>query len=440
MPAVNENHKIDVADSGFTGKVTTHFKDYLAHLKLFSRNARLYLAGMFLIWINFQIINVLFNLYLKEFGFTESQIGLVNSSRGVGMTLMAIPAALILSRIRLKPVLIVGALLLAFFSFIMSTYIDFFIIVTFAVLNGMMLSFFRVASGPFFMRNSTPKERTYLFSSSFAVLMLSGMAASAGSGEMVTLIGDALGDVVKGFRYTLYLGIVISLFTLIPVFKIKAAAPSKDERKITFSRANLKKRGRFYFKITFANFVVGLGAGLIIPFLNLYFRDRFQLSPDTIGWFFFFVTCAMFVGSMSGPLLARKFGLVRTVVFTQLLSIPFMLILAYSYYLPLVFAAFVLRGGLMNLGSPIVNNMGMELSHENEQGLVNALLMITWTSSWMVATAVGGYMIDTFGYTVTMNVTIILYIISSVSYYGFFHKAERKNTDSPGWSLVQEHR
>jgi len=438
MPAMKSVKNKPSANNGLTRRITDNLKDYLSHLKLFSRNARLYLMGMFLIWINFQIFNILFNLYLKEFGFNESLIGLINSSRGLGMTLMAIPAALILSRIRLKPILLVGAVLLAVFSFIMSTYIDFFIIVTFAVLNGMMLSFFRVASGPFFMRNSTPKERTYLFSSSFAVLMLSGMAASAGSGEMVTVIGNALGDIIKGYRYTLYLGIALSLFTLIPIFKIKSAAPSKDERKITFSLANLKERGRFYFKISFSNFVVGLGAGLIIPFLNLYFRDRFNLTPDTIGWFFFFVTCAMFIGSLSGPVLAKKLGLVRTVVFTQLLSVPFLLILAYSYFLPLVFVAFVLRGGLMNLGVPIVNNMGMELSRKNEQGLVNALLMITWTSSWMVATAIGGYMIDRFGYTFTMNITIILYVISAVSYYGFFRKAERKNSDMSGWTLIHE--
>jgi len=142
----------------------------------------------------------------------------------------------------------------------------------------------------------------------------------------------------------------------------------------------------------------------------------------------------MFIGSLSGPVLAKKLGLVRTVVFTQLLSVPFLLILAYSYFLPLVFVAFVLRGGLMNLGVPIVNNMGMELSRKNEQGLVNALLMITWTSSWMVATAIGGYMIDRFGYTFTMNITIILYVISAVSYYGFFRKAERKNSDMSGWT------
>jgi len=438
MPPLKTDFHKPASENGRVGNLISNFKDYLSHLKMFSRNARLFLTGMFLVWINFQIFNVLFNLYLKEFGFNEGQIGLINSSRGVGMTLMAIPAAIILSRIRLKPILLVGCLFLAGFSFVMSTYVDFFIIIAFSILNGMMLAFYRVASGPFFMRNSTPKERTYLFSSSFAVLMLAGMTASAGSGEMVILIGGAVGNIIEGYRYTLYIGITVSLFTLIPIMKIKAAAPSPDERRFSFTWSKLRERGRFYFKVSFSNFIVGLGAGLIIPFLNLYFKDRFNLSPNTIGWFFFCVAAAMFVGSLSGPILAKRVGLVRTVVYTQLISIPFLLVLAYSYILPLVFVAFVLRGGLMNLGVPIVNNVSMELSRKNEQGLVNALLMITWTSSWMVATAVGGFLIEKFGYTFTMNITIVLYIISAITYYGFFKKAEKKNEDSPGWTIIRE--
>ena len=47
-------------------------------------------------------------------------------------------------------------------------------------------------------------------------------------------------------------------------------------------------------------------------------------------------------------------------------------------------------------------------------------------------------MIEKFGYTFTMNITIVLYIISAVTYYGFFKKAEKKNEDSPGWTIIRE--
>jgi predicted MFS family arabinose efflux permease len=412
--------------------------DYICHIKLFSRNSRLYLLGSFLMGINFHVFQLLFNLYLKDLGFDESNIGFVISSRAVGMTLIAIPAAIILSRIKLKPILLASCFLFGLFTFFITSYTQMEFLIGFSILSGMAFAFYRVAAGPFYMRNSTEAERTYIFSFSFGMMIMAGMVGSVTSGKLVTIIADLTGDIIIGYKYTLYAGIFGSLLALIPFYKIKAAAPSSEENRINISKEQLMRRGKFYFKVTIANFLVGLGAGLIIPFLNLYFRDRFNLEPDTIGVFYFFVALAMMIGSLSGPVLAKRFGLVRAVVITQLVSIPFMFILAYSYFLPFVVIAFVLRAGFMNLGVPIVTNLGMELSDKQEQGLVNALLMISWTSSWMISSAVGGQLIEAYGYTITINITIALYMMSTALFYTFFRKAEVKTDAKTRWVIIRE--
>lgn len=412
--------------------------DYLSHLQLFSRNARLYLIGSFLMGINSHVFNLLLNLYLREQGFLEGDIGLVVSARAVGMSAIAIPVAILLSKVRLKPILLGSSILFALFSFFLSTAQELYLLISFACLAGMAFSFFRVASAPFYMRNSTSQERTHLFSFSFGVMLLSGMVGSIGSGKLVTIIGDRTGDIITGYQWTLFLGIGLGLLSLIPFFLIKSAAPSSEENSISWSRQQFKARGGFYAKISSINFMIGLGAGLIIPFLNLYFRDRFNLGPDMIGLYYFVVQFSMLAGTLSGPVLVRRFGLVRTVVMTQLLSIPFMLILSYSYFLPLAVLAFIVRGGLMNLGVPILTNLGMELSQKKEQGLVNALLQVGWTSGWMISSAVGGSLIQKQGYTFTMNVTIVIYIVASLAFFRFFGKAETRQTGVPGWRLAQE--
>ena len=414
------------------------FVDYLEHIKLFSKNARLYLLGSFLIGVNFHVFNLLLNLYLKEYGYVEGDIGMVISARAVGMTMIALPAAILLSRIRLKPILIGSSILFAIFSFFITSSQQLIFLIGASLLAGMSFSFYRVAAAPFYMRNSTQTERTHLFSVSFGMMLLSGMAGSLGSGKLVTYLSELTGDIILGYQYTMYLGIFIGLLSLIPFMMIKASKPSAEENKIIFSKGQFKRRGTFYFKVTISNFMVGAGAGLIIPFLNLYFRDRFNLSPDLIGFYYFIVQFSMLIGSLSGPVLAKKFGLVRTVVVTQFASIPFMLMLSYTYFLPLAFAAFVIRGGLMNLGVPIVTNLGMELSDKKEQGLVNALLMISWTSAWMVSAAIGGELIEKYGYTFTMNITVFLYVLSSITFYLFFRKVENKTTGSPKWVISRE--
>ena len=411
---------------------------YLTILRMFSRNARLYLIGSFLMGVNFHIFQLLLNLYLKELGFVESQIGLVISARALGVTLLAIPVAMILSRVKLKPLLLTGCIMMAGFSYFITTMDELFFLMGFSLLTGMSFAFFRVASGPFYMRNSTSVERTHLFSLSFGMMLLAGMVGSLFSGTLVIMLTDFSGDIISGYRYTLYLGIAASILALIPFSMVKANPHSAEESKMSFDLNQIRKRGGFYFKITIANFIVGLGAGLIIPFLNLYFRDRFSQPPDRITFFYFLAHLVMLVGIMIGPIMAKKIGLVRAVVTAQLSSIPFMLILSYSDFLPLVLLAFVLRAGLMNIGVPIITNLAMELSEKSEQGLVSALLIVAWTSALMISSAFGGVIIEHYGYTVTINITIVIYLLSTLIFYSLFKNAETRQNGKQRWTLVRE--
>jgi predicted MFS family arabinose efflux permease len=418
-------------------KLRHSIKEYLSYPRQFSRNARLFLLGTFLLGVNFEFFQLLLNLYLKELGLGEGNIGLINSSRAVGLTLMALPAAWLISRLQLKWLLIGSCVVFAVFAVGLTTSASFAAMVSFSILMGMAFTFSRVAAGPFFMRNSTVRERTHLFSFSFGVLLLAGMVGSQLGGRLVSIMTSIAGDTPLGYRYTLLVGVAIGLLSLIPFAMIKSSAPSADENRINLSRETFRARGKFYFKVTFANFLMGLGAGLIIPFLNLYFRTKFSLSPATIGSFYFCTVLTMFVGTVLAPYFARTFGLVRTIAVTQLISIPFMLLLAYTTSIYVAFTAYILRAGLMNIGVPITTNVGMELSEKNEQGLVNALLMIAWNGSWMLSTAIGGRLIETHGYTITFIATSGLYILSTLFYYWSFHKSERKEELTGLWSLVK---
>jgi predicted MFS family arabinose efflux permease len=410
-------------------------RDYARTVRGFSRNARLYLTGLCLMAVNFHVFMLLLNLYLKDLGYLEDSIGWVNAARSIGMTAMAIPAAFVISRIRLKPVLFVCAAIFAVFGIGLATTEKFHLMIGFAVVSGAAFAVFRVASGPFFMRNSTPEERTHLFSMSFAMWILAGMFGSVSSGQAVVWLTNVTGDVILGYRYTLYAGIGFSLLALIPYAVIRAARPSADERRILLPGREGRRRWRLYGKLTGANFLIGMGAGLSIPFLNLYFRDRFGLTADTIGVFYFCVMTSMFIGSLTGPVIARRLGLVRTVLVTQGMSIPFLIVLAFSHDLSLAFVAYLVRGGLMNLGVPITHNLAMELSDDREQGLVNALLMISWTGSWALSNWLGGEIIKNWGFTVSLNATAVLYVLSMLVFSLIFWRVERRRDGGSGWYI-----
>ena len=82
------------------GRVAGSVRDYLWHISLFSRNARLFLTGSFLIGLTMATVQLLMNLYLKERGGTESYIGTFLSAGALGTAVIAIPAAIALVDVR----------------------------------------------------------------------------------------------------------------------------------------------------------------------------------------------------------------------------------------------------------------------------------------------------------------------------------------------------
>ena len=173
-------------------------------------------------------------------------------------------------------------------------------------------------------------------------------------------------------------------------------------------------------------FLVGCGAGLTIPFLNLYFRDRFDLEAGSIGTIFSAAQAITAVGFAVGPAMARRLGMVRAVATTELLSIPFFLTLAFSHHLGLAVVAFWARGALMNMNQPISRNFAMEAVDEDQQPVTNSVIELSWSLAWMICTQVGGWLIDHHGFVPPMLVTVTLYFSASVLYLFFFHDYERR--------------
>lgn len=403
--------------------------DYWGHLKLFSRNARLFLVGIFFVGLNYSIFALLLNLYFKEIGFTEDLIGEVLSLTGWGMTIVSVPAAFIIPKVQVKKILIISVVFAGIFSLLQASFVERTQLLVASFALGMTSSVARVAAAPFLMRNSTPKERTYLFSLNFGIYLVAAIVGSLGGGYLPNLFSHYVGSGAIAFRYSLYLSVFLSVLALIPFMMIKPdekREPLAKDKK-DWDKKLLTKRGILLFKLCLPFFIVGMGAGLVIPFLNLYFRDRFLLSAKTIGIFFALLQFFMLAGILIGPLLSKKIGMIKTIVYTQLSSTPFMVVLAFTYNLPLAVVSFLFRGTLMNMGQPISTNFAMEKVKEKEHALANALLMLSWTASWAASANLGGRLIKAYSFTPPLLITVGLYIISSVLYYLFFSsEADKK--------------
>lgn len=361
---------------------------------------------------------LLFNLYLKELGFAEGNIGNIISATTLGTVLMAIPASIIIRRFPIKRILLIATPIAAFSYFIQITVTQYHFIIAGGFAAGLAAVFSRVAAAPFFMRNSTTKERPYLFSMQFALFLVAG------------IIGNILGGFLPGFiertgmvpyltyRYTLLLFSGLVLVALVPIIMIEERAPRPTERMRIHS-------GKLIIKLFLPNLAVGIGAGLSIPFLNLYFREIFQAKTSLIGIFYSMQQFLMITGLLVAPVVAERIGKVRTVVVSQLVSIPFLIILGITRNLFLAVVAFLVRAAFMNMAQPLFTNFAMEKVRHDEQSFTNALLVIAWTAGWGASASIGGMLIERFSYTIPLFTTSVLYLISTILIFTFFAKSRK---------------
>jgi MFS family permease len=97
------------------------FSDYYEATADFSRNAKLFLASVFLAGMSFSAFGVIFNLYLVELGFREGFIGNLLSVGALAMSLPALPAGLACDRIGRKKSLLLSGFFVSVFVLIRAT-------------------------------------------------------------------------------------------------------------------------------------------------------------------------------------------------------------------------------------------------------------------------------------------------------------------------------
>jgi len=108
------------------------------------------------------------------------------------------------------------------------------------------------------------------------------------------------------------------------------------------------------------------------------------------------------------------------VFWSQALSVPFILVLTCVRALPLVALAFLARQTLMNMSTPVSDAFGLGLVPPRRHHLLNALRMLNWTGSWMVAARVSGVLIERSGFEASFVLTAALYAVSTALYGVFF--------------------
>jgi hypothetical protein len=184
-----------------------------------------------------------------------------------------------------------------------------------------------------------------------------------------------------------------------------------------------------FWRLLIPGFLIALGAGQVIPYLNVFVERKFDLDLASLNVIFAFTSLGTAVAILVQPALARRFGKVGSVVLVQGVSIPFLVVLGFSPVLWSVILAMAVRNSLMNAGNPIANAFAMEQLRPGERATYAATASLLWSLGWVIAGPWYSVLQATLGfdagYAVNFVTVIVLYSLGTWLYWRWFHGVER---------------
>jgi MFS family permease len=184
-------------------------------------------------------------------------------------------------------------------------------------------------------------------------------------------------------------------------------------------------RTRNVQRLVLVNILIGIGAGMIVPFFNVYFHKVLSASEGQIGVIFAVGQVVMVFGLLCIPRLTERFGKVRTIAMSELLSIPFLILIAFTMNIYLAGFAYIMRMTLMNMANPAIQSFNMEIVAEQERATVSSLTSMGWNVFLALSTFASGIMMSQANYLLPYMITCVVYFIAAVAYYVFFLRIER---------------
>lgn len=451
--------------------------------------ARLYLAHVALLTLGLAISELFFNLIVLAMGYTLPTLGLLNSLGSLAAAVFSAPVWWLVLRLGSRTALIIATILRAGFlaGVALSGSIE--QIALAVALGGIGSLFFQAGAAPLMMRYSDDHTRDRLFSAAMAIQIGLGGLGSLLAGGLPLLLAGWLGvaaESAPAYRATFLLAGLVILGAIAPLLLLPAPAhPPQHGNTATVPHEPLSGGGNepaavrqavpepadgsqtaeptrlphplvipepaaapsalphtpgmfealfaalrnpVVLKLMLPMLLVGFGAALLIPYLNLFFKDRFGISDLALGLIFAVMDIGTGLAMLATPLVSGRLGKMRAIVLTRVLALPFLILIGLSPWLPLTVAAAFLRVVLANMSNPLYDAFAMEQSPEALRPIVIGLLSASATVGWIIAPPISTAIQAQFGFGPLFVATTLLYSIAAGLVWHWFVNSQTPPT------------
>lgn len=407
--------------SGFA--ILRGLRAYGDHLRLFRPNARLYLLNVVITGAAFGVFRLLFNFFVLSQGYDEALLGSLVTTSSLTALIVALPMGYLADLMGRKRSLLLSGGLMGAAVAVMVLLPSAAVLYAMNALLGASQSLAGVTMSPFLMENSSERERTYLFSFSAGLQMASASVGNWIGGSLPTWVGnwqgvDAMSSAAYGGSLLIIAG--VASVGLVPLILLRTPRLERSERSVFAPLTYASAHPKLLSKLVLPMLITSIGAGMIMPFMNVFFRQVYRQPDPTIGALFAWGSLSMGIGLLIAPPLADRMGKIRLVVITQALSIPFLIMLGFAPWFWMSTAAYLVRVALMNMSGPVYQTFVMENVEPSARATVASLVSMSWNFGWAFSPTISGTLQVQYGFGPPFMITIVLYTISTLLYWAFF--------------------
>ncbi|QRM34504.1 MFS transporter [Microvirga sp. VF16] len=353
-------------------------------------------------------VAILLPFHLASLGYDAFGVGIISTASLLGSALLTLALGLAAFRIRRRPALLAAALLMlatglgfagieAFWPLLVIAFVG--------TLNpsGGDVSVFLPLEHTVLSHIVADEERTAAFARYSFVGAFFGALGALSVGVVDWLAAIVAPGTTSAVLFSLY-----GLLGLLTFLLYRDLSPQAEAGTDNPPAPLSPSRGIVY-RLAALFSVDAFGGGLVInALLTIWLSERFGIGVATIGAILFVTSLCSAVSYFAAVPLARRFGLVNTMVFTHLPSNLFLILTAFAPTIWIAFGLLILRSLLSQMDVPARSSYVMAVVRPEERPAAASVTAVPRSLASAVAPLLSGWLltVSPFGWPLVLAGTL----------------------------------